>query len=218
MPVYFYWRFQLSSPCYHPNRFDLPFDTEISQSIFNYVDVGDVQKPSDPIVRDWMGGDLTYKGHQGTDYKMKIGTKILAAAPGTIIGAEDDWEKNPDLSTIGNRVVIDHGNNFHTAYNHLSRIAVKYKKFDYPYDPTQSLEKVNRGDIIAYSGYTGTGRGPRPHLHFEAWPPDYRYYGLGRGKVIDAYRDLYYGKHGRALLSDRISLWTKDNDPQYTVT
>lgn len=195
----------------------LPFATELHPSIFNYVDVGDVENPSDIVVRDWMGGHLTYKGHQGTDYRMEIGTRILVAAPGTVIGAEDDFQNNADLSTIGNRVVIDHGNGFRTAYNHLSRIAVEYRKFYSFVTPQSNFQKVKRGELIAYSGNTPHPN-MEPHLHFETWPPGYYYGGLGRGNTIDPYRDLFCGKHGRALFSNSVSLWTKDNDPRYAMT
>jgi hypothetical protein len=194
----------------------LPFGTDISQSIFNYVDVGDVENQSDPVVRDWMGGNLTYKGHQGTDYALQIGTEILAAAPGVVVGAEDDFENNSDLATIGNRVVIDHGKGFHTAYNHLSRIAVAYRKLSLGL-PQSNFQKVKRGELIAYSGNT-PHPSMKPHLHFETWPPNYHYGGLGRGNTIDPYRDLFYGKHGRTIPADSVSLWTKDNDPQYAST
>lgn len=188
-----------------PFRFNVP--------VISFVDVGDVENRSAPA-RDWKGGTQTYKGHQGTDYNAHEATPVQAAAPGIVIGAEDDWEKNPDIHNIGNRIVIDHLNGYKTAYNHLKEITVRYQKFNLHWTDKSAFQKVTRGQVIATVGHTGT-EAQSSHLHFEAWPPTYRYFGTGHGWVIDHYRDLFYGKHGRALFSNPVSLWTKDNDPQY---
>jgi murein DD-endopeptidase MepM/ murein hydrolase activator NlpD len=192
-----------------------PFSS--SKDVRFFVDLGDVTNPNDPTIRDWSGGTRTYKGHQGTDYPASEGTPVLAAAPGIIIGAEDNWDTNSDIHNIGNRVVIDHLNGFKTAYNHLNSIKVQYQKFNLNWTDKSALQKVTRGQVIATVGHTGTESGGLDHLHFEAWPPTYRYFGNGHGWVTDHYRDLFYGKHGSALFSNPESLWTKDNDPQYAV-
>jgi hypothetical protein len=196
----------------------LPFLSD--RTVINFVDDGDVETPNNPLYRDWQCGKNTYPGHQGIDYAAPSGTPIVAAAPGVVIGAEDDWQTNPDLHEIGNRVVIDHLNGYRTAYNHLSEIKVRKVKPDL-YNlgsiDTSSLQKVRRGELIATVGRTGSEAGRTSHLHFEAWPPRYRYFGGGQGTVIDHYRDLCYGTHGRALFSNPLSLWTIDNDSQYTV-
>ena len=54
---------------------------------------------------------------------------------------------------FGRLVVIDHGNGWHTAYGHLSRITVS------------KGEVVKSGERIGLAGDAGVAR--RPELHFE---------------------------------------------------
>ena len=60
-------------------------------------------------------------------------------------------------SAYGNRVVVDHGyvNGVYlvTTYNHMTR------------DTVHVGEKLERGEVLGYSGSTGYSTGP--HLHFE---------------------------------------------------
>jgi murein DD-endopeptidase MepM/ murein hydrolase activator NlpD len=199
----------------------LPFNEETTFSIKNFVDLSNVFDPNDQNIRDWKGTSQTYKGHQGIDYVGSYLTEVVAAAPGIIIGCESDWTTNSDLSEIGNRVVIYHPDSgYFTAYNHLDSTAddIPQIKFDpeYVYDPStipEDFPRVARGQIIGYMGKTG--QTPFVHLHFESWPRTYRYFGGGKGWVIDPYRDLFYGQHGEALFSNKESLWTVDNGPRY---
>ncbi len=95
-----------------------------------------------PVYHEW-------RLHSGRDYAVACGTPVYAAAPGTVIMA--GWGAG-----YGNRVVIDHGLQrgvgLATTYNHLSSIVV-------------GGGYVSRGQLIAYSGNTGTSTGC--HLHFE---------------------------------------------------
>jgi len=85
--------------------------------------------------------------HTGLDVAAPSGTRIRAAAGGTVVHASR-W------GGYGNCVIIDHGSNMATLYGHCSRFAVSQG------------QRVNRGDTIAYVGSTGLATGP--HLHFEA--------------------------------------------------
>jgi murein DD-endopeptidase MepM/ murein hydrolase activator NlpD len=95
-----------------------------------------------PILHYW-------RLHSGRDYAVPCGTPVYAAASGTIISA--GWGGG-----YGNRVVIDHGYvsgvGLASTYNHLTRIV-------------RSGGHVGRGQLIAYSGTTGSSTGC--HLHFE---------------------------------------------------
>jgi murein DD-endopeptidase MepM/ murein hydrolase activator NlpD len=90
-----------------------------------------------------------WKLHSGRDFGVPCGTPVHAAASGDIISA--GWGGG-----YGNRIVIDHGLvkgvGLATTYNHLTRFV-------------RSGGHVKRGQLIAYSGTTGTSTGC--HLHFE---------------------------------------------------
>ena len=84
--------------------------------------------------------------HKGIDFAVPQGTPVMAAGSGTVAFAGVAGE-------YGNLVIISHGNNYATAYGHLSRFAV------------HKGEHVGQGEVVAYSGMTGLATGP--HLHYE---------------------------------------------------
>jgi murein DD-endopeptidase MepM/ murein hydrolase activator NlpD len=86
--------------------------------------------------------------HKGIDFAVPSGTPVMAAGNGTVIFAGPAGE-------YGNLVVIKHGNDYATAYGHLSRFA----------SGTRRGARVSQGDVVAYSGMTGLATGP--HLHYE---------------------------------------------------
>lgn len=90
--------------------------------------------------------------HAGTDFRAYCGNPIIAARDGTV-----QWTTY--LGGYGNQVMLNHGYNngksLMTSYSHLSSFAVS---------PGQS---VNRGQVIGYSGNTGTSTAC--HLHFEVY-------------------------------------------------
>ncbi len=84
--------------------------------------------------------------HEGIDIAAQIGTPVLAPADGVVIKAGFE-------SGYGNVVELSHGYGLKTVFGHNSRLNVK---------PGQH---VKRGDIISYSGNTGSSTGP--HVHYE---------------------------------------------------
>ena len=82
---------------------------------------------------------------------------IRAMRDGIVVGAHPVSDGNGG----GNRVYLQHDNGYHTWYMHMSSIAVKQG------------DKVNRGDIIGYTG--GSGYGDMAyfdeHLHLEVHTP-----------------------------------------------
>lgn len=84
--------------------------------------------------------------HHGLDVAVPVGTPTRASAGGrvTYSGA---------MGTYGIIVIIDHGNGVETRYAHLSRTVARVG------------QRVQRGELIAYSGNTGHSTGP--HLHYE---------------------------------------------------
>ncbi|MFA7302173.1 MAG: peptidoglycan DD-metalloendopeptidase family protein [Candidatus Paceibacterota bacterium] len=91
------------------------------------------------------------RGHNAIDVGAPIGTPLLAAAAGTVLGTG-----NTDLVrgcySFGKWVMIQHNNGLNTLYSHLSTI-----------DVTRG-QQVGAGQVIGLSGMTGYATGP--HLHF----------------------------------------------------
>ena len=86
--------------------------------------------------------------HKGIDFAVPVGTPVMAAGSGTI--ATEGW-----VNGYGNFMVINHGDDYSTAYGHLSRFAPGIHRGSH----------VHQGEVVAYSGNTGLTTGP--HLHYE---------------------------------------------------
>lgn len=85
------------------------------------------------------------KFHNGIDIAAPTGSSIVAAYTGTVVGAGYN-------SSMGNYVMIDHGDELYTIYMHASALYVS------------TGQNVTKGDSIAAVGSTGRSTGP--HLHF----------------------------------------------------
>ncbi len=83
--------------------------------------------------------------HNGVDFAAPSGSPILAAYDGTVVSASYS-------SSMGNYVMIDHGDGLITLYMHASKLLVS------------TGEDVTAGQKIALVGSTGRSTGP--HLHF----------------------------------------------------
>lgn len=92
------------------------------------------------------------KHHNGIDLSARYGTKVFAAASGTVEFTRVRYRLNKGYGRV---VIINHGYGYKTLYGHLSKINVK---------PGQ---KVDRWHTIGLSGDTGRATGP--HLHYEVW-------------------------------------------------
>lgn len=84
--------------------------------------------------------------HAGVDIAVPEGTPIRAAKAGTVALAEY-------YGGYGNYTCVDHGGGLSTCYGHQLGFAVS------------SADSVRQGQVIGYSGNTGSSTGP--HLHFE---------------------------------------------------
>jgi murein DD-endopeptidase MepM/ murein hydrolase activator NlpD len=89
--------------------------------------------------------------HSGVDFRAAVGTPIYAAGDGIVEGI-GDTDKTCPKASFGKWVFIRHTNGLATAYGHLSLI----KAYE--------GQKVQAGDLIAYSGNTGHSTGPHLHL------------------------------------------------------
>lgn len=110
--------------------------------------------------------------HSGLDFKtnQQTGYPVYATADGYIS------RLRIQNSGFGLALYINHPNGFTSVYAHLSRFSpkiaqivkilqYKYKTYELDEFPNSTLIPVRKGDIIAYSGNTGSSGGP--HLHFE---------------------------------------------------
>lgn len=108
--------------------------------------------------------------HMGLDVAAPIGTPVLAADDGEVTGSS--W-----MGGLGKAVVITHADGKKTVYAHNNDLLLKVG------------ERVNRGQIIAFSGSTGRSTGP--HIHFEVRyqdvalnPEDFLPYGYHQSEII----------------------------------
>ena len=92
--------------------------------------------------------------HRALDFGVVIGTPVYAIADGVISGTGDN-EKVCTGVQYGRWITVDQENNLSSLYAHLSMIKVKVG------------DKVEKGDIIGYSGNTGYSTGL--HLHFSIY-------------------------------------------------
>jgi murein DD-endopeptidase MepM/ murein hydrolase activator NlpD len=110
--------------------------------------------------------------HSGIDFRtnQRIGYPIYAVADGYVA------RLRVQNSGFGLAVYLNHPNGYTSVYGHLSRFNpkigqevknIQYRNKSYEIDefPSADFLPVRKGDIIAYSGNTGSSGGP--HLHFE---------------------------------------------------
>jgi len=183
----------------------LAFDNTVPIRIQSYPDLD----PRPVYIRDWRGGTKTYDGHGGTDFLMDK-KKIRAGAAGLLYVAAKGWPDNPLFAgdkifkASGNFIWIDHLNGYYSTYNHLEEIYVDEVYYG------GNTEKVQRGQVIGLSGQTGQTE--VPHLHMGC---------VHNRHDLDLYRDLFYDRYLntplQSAVSNPLSLWTKDNDPQFSL-
>ncbi len=110
--------------------------------------------------------------HSGIDIKTKQreGLPIYGIGDGTISRIK------VSLWGYGKVIYITHPNGYTSVYGHLQKFSpkiesyikkIQYQKKSYEVEvfPNHGELKISKGDVIAYSGNTGSSGGP--HLHFE---------------------------------------------------
>ena len=128
-----------------------PVGSTSSQPFINPTSISPIYKTSDygmrfhPILHYW-------RLHAGVDLRTYCGTKVFAAASGTV-----QWAKL--RAGYGNQVMVNNGywngKSLMSSYNHLNSFVVS------------SGQQVSQGQLVGYSGNTGTSAAC--HLHFEAY-------------------------------------------------
>lgn len=98
----------------------------------------------------------TDKSRYAIDFKLKIGDQVHAAREGVVVRTIDKFKEHGGSEFINkaNLITILHNDGTLGSYFHL----------DYKGVLVSVGDKVERGQLIGYSGLTGFTRGP--HLHF----------------------------------------------------
>ena len=104
-------------------------------------------KPVDGKVISNFGPKKTGLHNDGVNFAVPWGSPVKVAEGGTVVYAGDE------LRGYGNLVLVRHGGGWTTAYAHNSKLLVARG------------DQVQRGQVIAKSGSTGSVRSPQ--LHFE---------------------------------------------------
>ena len=117
--------------------------------------------------------------HAGIDIKTQgvIGKKIYSVEKGYISRIK------VSANSYGKTIYIHHPNGYTTVYGHLSKFTPKIdqyikdiqyqnKEFEINHFPDSDVFNIQKGDLIGYSGNTGSSLGP--HLHFEVRKTDYQ--------------------------------------------
>jgi murein DD-endopeptidase MepM/ murein hydrolase activator NlpD len=110
------------------------------------------------LIQGW-GGKFSHnnpKSFHALDFKMNIGEPVHAARAGIVVRSIDKYTKNGgrELRNFANTIILKHEDNTFAYYVHLK--------------PGGSLvkvgQKIEKGELIGYSGNTGFSTSP--HLHF----------------------------------------------------
>lgn len=105
-------------------------------------------------------GPFSHKERAALDFKMKRGTKILAAREGVVVRVKEDGDRggwNKKYRPYGNNIVIQHPDGSRSGYWHLQFNGALVSVGD----------TIQKGQVIALSGKTGYTA--TPHLHFLVW-------------------------------------------------
>ncbi len=131
---------------------------------------GEAERPVEGGVTGVFGTRRIFNGkqksvHYGLDLDGKVGDRIGALAPGTVVMASMRWAS-------GGTIILDHGGGLFSAYFHLSKLQ------------RQVGERVQAGERLGAVGRTGRVTGPHLHLSIVV-----RAEGLDSGRIRALYVD-----------------------------
>ncbi|RUA33462.1 MAG: hypothetical protein DSY77_10140 [Bacteroidetes bacterium] len=102
-------------------------------------------------------GSGTHKGVNAIDFNLNIGDSIYAARSGVVVEVKEDSNvggNNPKFEPYGNFIKVFHKDGTIGSYVNLMQNGSLVQKGD----------KIEKGQLIGFSGNTGWSSGP--HLHF----------------------------------------------------
>ena len=150
--------------------------------------------------QDYRCGHESYKGHDGTDFRVRdlsVRVPVLAGAAGRVKAARDGVvdhlvKTDADRAAVkgrecGNGVVIDHGGGFETQYCHLRKGSVRVKPGD----------AVEAGASLGEVGASGEAAFPHVHLTVRQ-----------NGKPLDPFNGA--PALSAACGTGGVSLWNRD--------
>jgi hypothetical protein len=127
-----------------------------------------------------MGEMRTTHFHGGLDIKTggRIGLPVHATSDGYII------RMNTNTGGYGHALYLKHDDGNVSVYGHLDRFNdeleaymhakhYEHERYELRVFPEKNKFRYRKGEVIAYSGNTGSSSGP--HLHFEIRNPDQRF-------------------------------------------
>ncbi|WP_332878939.1 M23 family metallopeptidase [Massilia sp. S19_KUP03_FR1] len=124
--------------------------------------------------------------NHGYDFKMTIGTPVLAARDGNVIAANDGCKDGDRRCT--NLITVRHTDGSVALYSHLTKGGVQVVKG----------QTVRAGQLIGHSGETGN-TGGLPHLHFSVHPcgalPGLAPHGICPSQPVN-FRNTEHNPHG----------------------
>lgn len=130
--------------------------SEVTQNLDSYVYELPYKEGTSHKVVQGYGGRFSHKNKAALDFGMPVGTPIHAARGGVVYSYRDDSNEGgilPKYQRKANYIMIRHSDGSIGCYWHLQKDGVVVKK-----------GKVEKGQLIGYSGNTGFVL--RPHLHF----------------------------------------------------
>jgi murein DD-endopeptidase MepM/ murein hydrolase activator NlpD len=130
--------------------------TAVSKNLDSYIYELPYKEGSSYKIVQGYGGWFSHKHKAALDFGMPAGTAVYAARGGLVYRYKDDSDQGgpfPKYTRKANYIIIQHEDGSYACYWHLQKNGVVKKS-----------GKVEKGELIGYSGKTGFVL--RPHLHF----------------------------------------------------
>lgn len=139
-------------------------DPDQSNPHENHVYLLPYQNSTKHKILQGYNGRFSHRRQYALDFKMKEGTPICAVREGIVIFVKEDSNeggRKASFAPKANRLIVQHPDGTQAHYWHLKQEGCIVKLG----------QKVNAGEVIAYSGNTGWST--QPHLHFVVKRPIY---------------------------------------------